>query len=137
MAAGIQFSLALELTLPAADTMGMERPQDWTWIFVRGEQRVEIRRPDSEAPRQLVIADGRGEPRTYSFDDPVALVNFQADMEVFLLQTAWTFAEFRPERRQGRERRTWPRLRDRRRWWTDGQPRPAAYDPDIVSNRGA
>jgi len=94
----------------------------WTWVFARNGQRLELSRLESEAECRLVIEDGQGTPRNYRFNDMVTLVNFQGDMEEFLLKTGWTFVEFRPERRSFKERRTWPRMRDRRRWWTDGQP---------------
>lgn len=94
--------------------------QPWTWIFTRGDERLHLRRVQSESEYELVIEDGSGTPRQYRFDDEVTLVNFQGDMEEFLLKTGWSFSEFSPERRTGRERRTWPRMRDRRRWWTDG-----------------
>jgi hypothetical protein len=94
--------------------------QPWTWIFTRGDDRLQLRRVQSESEYGLIIEDGTGAPRHYRFDDEVTLVNFQGDMEEFLLKTGWAFSEFSPERRTGRERRTWPRMRDRRRWWTDG-----------------
>ena len=94
----------------------------WTWVFARGAQRLELTRLETESECRLLIENGEGGPRSYLFNDMVTLVNFQGDMEAFLLNTGWLFMEFRPERRTGRERRTWPRMRDRRRWWTDGQP---------------
>jgi hypothetical protein len=86
-----------------------------------------VRRIESDLECGLVIDDGGGIPRQYRFDDMVTLVNFQGDMEEFLLKTGWAFAEFSPERRTGRERRTWPRMRDRRRWWTDGLAASLAF----------
>ena len=42
-------------------------------------------------------------------------------METFLLKTGWVLTSFSPERRGGRDRRSFPRIDDeRRRWWTDG-----------------
>lgn len=95
----------------------MEEP---TWIFERGTQHLELRRREAEDGIFLTIV-GDGAPRSYRFDEMMALVNFQCDMEALLLKTGWSFIAFSPERRTGRERRTWPRLTERRRWWTDGQ----------------
>ena len=39
---------------------------------------------------------------------------------LLLLKTGWSFNEFLPDRRSVADRRTWPRLTERRRWWTDG-----------------
>lgn len=100
----------------------------WTWIFARDDQRIELTRIEADGECRLAIDNGHGGPRSYRFDDMITLVNFQGDMESFLLNTGWLLAEFRPERRTGRERRTWPRMRDRRRWWTDGVPAQARED---------
>jgi hypothetical protein len=95
---------------------------DPTWMFARGDERLTIRRYESEDGYLLVLGDGDG-GRTYSFQDQVALVRFQSDMEALLLQTGWSFVAFEPDQRTGRDRRGWPRLStDRRRWWTDGRP---------------
>ena len=45
-------------------------------------------------------------------------------MEAFLIGSGWSFVAFSPERRTGRDRRTFPRMGDRRRWWTDGSSEP-------------
>ena len=69
----------------------------------------------------LVVA-GDGTPRSYFFRDLARLEIFQRDMETLLLKTGWSFQDFEPDRRAGRDRRGWPRRsNDRRRWWTDGQ----------------
>jgi hypothetical protein len=96
----------------------------WTWVFRREHERLELRRivGDDDSCRLVIVnADGS---RSCGFDDLTELVTFQYDMEAFLLNTGWSFTEFRPERRTGRERRHWPRLHDRRRWWTDRWPLP-------------
>jgi hypothetical protein len=59
------------------------------------------------------------EPRRYSFKDWATLDSFHADLEAFLLKTGWTLLQYSPERRRGRDRRGFPRLEERRRWWTD------------------
>lgn len=95
---------------------------DPTWVFVRGDERLTIRRRESEEGCLLVLGDGR-DGRTYAFPDQVALVRFQSDMEALLLQTGWSFLAFEPDHRTGLDRRGWPRLStDRRRWWTDSRP---------------
>ena len=49
----------------------------------------------------------------------LTLMRFQADMEEFLVTTGWSLLEFFPDQRTGRDRRTFPRINERRRWWTD------------------
>jgi hypothetical protein len=66
----------------------------------------------------LTIA-GDGLPRVFSFPSLERAVQFQSDMEALLLRTGWSFTEFAPERRTGHERRGFPRIEERRRWWTD------------------
>jgi hypothetical protein len=91
-----------------------------SWIFERSSERLEVRRgPGEDGP--FLIIDGNHGPHTYHFRDLQALTAFQYDMESFLVRTGWTFVEFRPERRDGHDRRSWPRPTERRRWWTDGQ----------------
>jgi hypothetical protein len=92
------------------------------WIFGRNDQRLEIGRTDV-ANGVLLSVTGDGSPRSFFFSDVMALVTFQSDMEAFLLKTGWTFLEFVPDRRAGRDRRGWPRITERRRWWTDGPGR--------------
>jgi hypothetical protein len=93
------------------------------WRFSRAEQELALSRSDAANGVRLVIADDRG-PRSYLFPDLPALARFQSDLEQFLLRTGWTFVAFSPDRRTGRDRRTWPRrANDRRRWWTDGLPK--------------
>ena len=60
----------------------------WTWVFARNGQRLEIIRLETETECGLTIEDGQGTPRHYRFDDMVTLVNFQGDMEEFLLKPA-------------------------------------------------
>jgi hypothetical protein len=90
------------------------------WIFERGVERLQIRRDEFETGVQLTVVQN-DEPHAYRFADLPALVTFQSDMEAMLVQTGWSFVEFVPDRRTGKDRRGWPRLlSDRRRWWTDG-----------------
>jgi hypothetical protein len=87
------------------------------WTFGKTHERITIRR-SSDSP-VLVVEPPGDQTREYSFADPSALDSFQADMEAFLLKTGWTLETYSPERRRGRDRRGFPRLRERRRWWTD------------------
>ena len=97
------------------------RVMDCTWIFTRGDERLEVQRCEEEdGVAIMVVRSNSAEPRRYEFADVRALLRFQSDMELFLLQTGWAFSEFTPERRTGGERRGFPRLTERRRWWTDG-----------------
>jgi hypothetical protein len=93
-----------------------------TWAFERAGERLEMKRrivPEGV----LLVVTGDGAPRSFFFTDLTALVPFQADMESFLISTGWTFVTFSPDRRTGRDRRGFPRLDERRRWWTDGRPK--------------
>jgi len=98
------------------------------WTFVRGvngEERLTIIRDcEGDGPEVGLTVITNGEPRSFAFDDVVAAVRFQSDMELFLLQTGWSFVQFSPEQRTYRDRRTFPRLTERRRWWTDARASP-------------
>lgn len=112
----------------------MEHP---VWTFVRGDERLTITRQNADNGVLLVVA-GDGAPRSYHFKELGRLEVFQRDMETLLLKTGWSFSVYSPDRRRGRDRRSWPRrANDRRRWWTDGQTkseskgRPADSDQDV------
>jgi hypothetical protein len=92
------------------------------WVFTRGQERLELHRDETVDGPFLVIEKTGAPPRTYQFKDITTLINFQCDMEALLLNTGWSFVQFSPEQRTGLERRKWPRMADRRRWWTDGVP---------------
>jgi hypothetical protein len=92
---------------------------DLVWTFERAGQQLEIRRDEADSAARLMLIS-EGLPRTYRFDEPNRLLKFQKDMETLLLQTGWSFVSFTPDRRSGADRRQWPRLEERRRWWTDG-----------------
>jgi hypothetical protein len=92
---------------------------DQSWAFTRNAENLEIARGDEPGGVMLRIKNA-GRTRAYRFSDKGALDRFQRDMESMLLGTGWSFVGFCPERRTGRERRGWPRLTERRRWWTDG-----------------
>ena len=92
------------------------------WTFVRGDkERLTIVRDEEGGPSgvRLVIAV-EGSTRSFEFADLMAAVRFQCDMEAFLLKSGWSFSAFTPQRRMNQDRRGFPRLRERRRWWTDG-----------------
>ena len=90
------------------------------WIFGRDDHKVKIERVgETDENLTLVVTANDDPPRKYAFDTLVALMRFQADMEEFLVTTGWSLLEFFPERRTGRDRRTFPRVNERRRWWTD------------------
>ena len=93
---------------------------DRVWTFHRGTEQLVLQRRETDGGYELHVS-GAGDERTHQFHDLTTLVQFQCDMEEFLLKTGWSFDEFSPDRRQGRDRRTFPRIEnDRRRWWTDG-----------------
>jgi len=94
------------------------------WTFVRGDKDKEeltIVRDEEAGPSgvRLVIIAG-GTTRSFDFADLMAAVRFQCDMEAFLLKSGWSFSAFAPQRRLNHDRRSFPRVRERRRWWTDG-----------------
>ena len=102
------------------------------WTFSRGNDTLEIRRHTLDDGVVLAIG-GDGEPRSYFFRDRDRLETFQRDMETLLLKTGWMFVGFSPDRRNGRDRRGWPRRSDdRRRWWTDGAGKSAIRDPETL-----
>ena len=102
---------------PSTDRYGAVNPS--TWTFVRNNQRLDVAQCEV-AGGWLLVLTRDDTPHSYLFSSASALARFQSDMEAFLLKTGWRFLEFAPERRRGRDRRTFPRLDERRRWWTDG-----------------
>ena len=93
---------------------------DCTWTFSREEEKLQIRRtPVADGCMLEIITDGTA--RSVRFPDLPSLIVFQSDMEALLLKTGWSFLSFIPEERSGRDRRDWPRISERRRWWTDGR----------------
>ena len=93
--------------------------EDQVWTFARGSQRLTLRRQQAEGGILLIVMEN-GTSRSYFFEEITKLTTFQVDMEAFLIGSGWSFIAFSPERRSGRDRRTFPRISDRRRWWTDG-----------------
>jgi hypothetical protein len=105
------------------ETVGGRRQQaaheNETWTFARAGDELTIVRP-SEAHGRLLVVTLNDSSRTFTFPDEQASMRFQADMETLLTHTGWSFVGFLPERRNRRDRRSFPRLTERRRWWTDG-----------------
>ena len=118
--------------IEAADTVVIVDDQAWVFEGPAGE-RLELRHRETDEGLLLVVTDGAA-PRSYFFHDLQALTRFQSDMESFLLATGWKFMVFSPDRRSGRDRRQWPRLSERRRWWTDN-PTKGDYSPSRRRSR--
>ena len=101
--------------------------EPFTWTFIRGDAAeeqltmVRVGGADDEPDGGVhLVVTTNGTSRSFDFTDARAARRFQSDMEAMLLRTGWTFVGFAPERRTGRDRRGFPRLNERRRWWTDG-----------------
>jgi len=88
------------------------------WVFGRSAERLRRERRAMDGVDTLFITVGSDPPRRLAFKDEAALGRFQRDMEQLLVHTGWTLLVFEPERRTGRDRRLFPRLHERRRWWT-------------------
>jgi hypothetical protein len=105
--------------LAAHDHQEARSSDDPTWTFARDADELTIVRPHHTQERLLIVTLNDA-PRTYTFPTDAAREQFKADMETLLLHTGWSFVGFTPERRNRRDRRTFPRTTERRRWWTDG-----------------
>jgi hypothetical protein len=91
---------------------------EYVWVFVRGVERSEIRRPATiEGDDALLTVTTNGTVRSYVFRDLSSLLLFQGELEKTLLDAGWSFAEFCPERRSGADRSRRTNRRERRRWW--------------------
>ena len=96
-------------------------------VLARVNEILEISRCETPEGLLLLLDDGVT-PRSYRFRTLVALVEFQNDMEAFLLNTGWAFVSYTPDCRVGPDRRGLPRTApDRRRWWTDGLARRPSH----------
>jgi hypothetical protein len=93
--------------------------EDPTWTFARAGDELMLVRPKPSHGLLLVVTMN-GSSRRFTFPSETATEKFKADMETFLLNTGWSFVGFMPDRRGRRDRRTFPRPIERRRWWTDG-----------------
>jgi hypothetical protein len=91
------------------------------WTFERATERLIVRRRDEADAFTVEIESHEGGPRVHRFEHEDKLLEFQNDLQYMLVHSGWTLVKFSPDRRRGRDRRGFPRVRnDRRRWWTDG-----------------
>jgi hypothetical protein len=101
----------------------METQQVWT--FERAAERLIVRRRTVADAFAVEIESNDGVPRVHRFDDEDKMLEFQDDLQYMLVHSGWTLLKFAPDRRKGRDRRGFPRVKnDRRRWWTDGVETP-------------
>jgi hypothetical protein len=69
------------------------------------------------------VITGREGEEQFDFDSVSELIGFQVGFEDHLIEAGWSLVAFSPERRSGRERRTIPRTRERRRRFPRFPPR--------------
>jgi hypothetical protein len=86
---------------------------DWTWVFGRADDRIELQRDSASSARELTC-QSLTERRTFSFPTRHELIDFQVAFESHLIASGWTLLNFSPERRSGMERRYQPRDPERR-----------------------
>jgi hypothetical protein len=84
-----------------------------TWVFVRGDERLELRRESDPESTSLEVSGPAGQ-RAFNSRDRAALIAFHAGFEQALTQSGWRFEAFYPERRGGQDRRSVPRASERR-----------------------
>jgi hypothetical protein len=90
------------------------------WTFVRGHDRLEVRREATEGGALLVVSGKHPASGSTAYPSMVALIRQQSEFEASLIDMGWSLASFEPERRTLVERRAAQRdTLDRRRWWTD------------------
>jgi|SRR6187551_307871 len=85
-----------------------------TWVFSRGDHRIELRRRDREDGADLIVSGEQGTD-VHSFDQVEQLLTFERELERGLTLLGWRLADFFPDRRTGRQRRLAPRDGERRR----------------------
>jgi hypothetical protein len=85
-----------------------------TWVFSRGEHRIEIRRRDREDGADLIVTGEQGTD-VHPFPQVEQLLDFETELERRLTLLGWHLADFFPDRRTGRQRRRAPREPERRR----------------------
>ena len=104
------------------------------WTFGKENERISLGREPHSCV--LIVVNGRDQVREYRFADVARLRVFQTDMEGFLQKTGWVLLSYSPERRRrDRDRRRFPRLEERRRWWTDA--RPTEHDKAVWGGKPA
>ena len=84
------------------------------WTFQRGEETLSVMREVVDGRATLTISDATTTQST-SFEDVVALVHFQTNLEGQLLAEGWSLAAFAPDLRSGDDRRRAPRANPDRR----------------------
>lgn len=96
-------------------------------VLARAGQVLEISRCETPEGLLLLLDDGVNS-RSYRFQTLVALVEFQNDMEAFLLNTGWSFVSYTPDGRVWRDRGGLPGTApERRRWWAEGLARRPSH----------
>ena len=103
-----------------ADRTGMAG----TWIFSRGDRRIEIRRRDRENGADLIVSGEQGTD-VHAFEHVDELLTFETELEHRLTLLGWQLADFYPDRRTGRQRRLVPRGPERSRPRAAKQPEHA------------
>jgi hypothetical protein len=81
---------------------------EFTWVFARAGERIEIRRSADVRAAQLIVLGAEGS-RTIDFESHPDLVAYQTQFEAHLIGSGWSFARFEPERRGRFDRRQRPR----------------------------
>jgi hypothetical protein len=89
------------------------------WTFVRGHDRVEVRREATEGGALLVVSGKHPAAGSTVYPSLVALIQQQSQLEATLLDMGWSLVSFEPERRTRQRRAAQRDTLDRRRWWTD------------------
>jgi hypothetical protein len=90
------------------------------WTFVRGHDRLEVRREATESGALLIVSGAHPASGSTAYPSMMALIHQQSQLEATLLDMGWSLASFEPERRTRVERRAAQRdTLDRRRWWAD------------------
>jgi hypothetical protein len=86
------------------------------WLFIRGAESVRIvRAADRSGDIHLLVQGPGSASDTRTFDDVIACMNYQADLERRLVAQGFVLERFTSDRRSGIERRRVPRGGDRRR----------------------
>lgn len=103
-------------------------PSTMVWTFGRAQQRLEVRREETDQGLLLVVVGGDA-PGSTLFSNLAALIKSQSQLEARLIDAGWSLISFEPERRSHDDRRAVPRESfDRRRWWTDPEFRRRGTD---------
>jgi hypothetical protein len=90
------------------------------WTFVRGHDRLEVRREVTDTGALLIVSGAHPASGSTAYPSMMALIRQQSQLESTLLDMGWSLTSFEPERRTLGERRAERRdTLDRRRWWAD------------------